>query len=655
MNQQLPLNALELLSPARDADVGIAAIDHGADAVYIGGPSFGARAAAGNTLEDIARLADYAHRYNAKVFAALNTLFTNEELPQARRLAFELAAAGADVLIVQDMGLLMGELPAIEIHASTQCDIRTPEKAAFLEAVGFSQIVLARELSFEEIAAVRARLRSARIEFFVHGALCVSYSGRCFMSEAMTRRSANRGACSQLCRLPYDVETLAGEALARRSHVLSLKDNDQSAHLEALIDAGVSSFKIEGRLKDAAYVKNVTAFYRKKLDAILARRKDLVRASDGRSEFTFEPAPEKVFNRGATDYFLRGKHFEEPYEAAALESPKHTGARIARVVAKDAKTVTVELFDGVELANGDGLTYLDDHDEVRGLAVNGVEAVPLSRTRARGTSSNRASHRPLVRITPSEPVFRLEGLSVGTILSRNRDHAFLRQLAGKSARRRVPVTVVFTHHEDGLDLVITDGVACGSASVAMALEKPSDPEKNRKTLATNLQKLGDTIFEAESVSVPENLEVFVPASVANALRRAAVADLAAAREAARPKPVVPVIDRTIPYPEKVLGFTANVANDEARRFYEAHGARVTAPAFEIRPVRSADLMTCRHCVRAALSLCPKMLRYHPEWLEKHPREYFRPEPLILRNSAGERFEAQFHCRRSPCEMTIKKC
>ena len=317
--------ALELLAPARDADAGIAAIDHGADAVYIGGPAFGARAAAGNSLDDIARLTAYAHRFNARVFLALNTLFTNEELPLARKLAFELADAGADVLILQDMGLLEGPLPDIELHASTQCDIRTPEKAAFLESVGFSQLVLARELSLPEIAAVRAKLQHARIEFFVHGALCVSYSGQCWMSQALTGRSANRGECSQLCRLPYDVYTEAGTELAKSKHVLSLKDNDQSANLEALIDAGVSSFKIEGRLKGAAYVKNVTAFYRRKLDEIIARRPELSRTSQGDSAFTFEPAPEKVFNRGQTDYFVHGRQYDQPYELAELESPKHAG------------------------------------------------------------------------------------------------------------------------------------------------------------------------------------------------------------------------------------------------------------------------------------------------------------------------------------------
>ena len=415
--------ALELLAPARDADAGIAAIDHGADAVYIGGPAFGARAAAGNSLDDIARLTAYAHRFNARVFLALNTLFTNEELPLARKLAFELADAGADILILQDMGLLEGPLPDIELHASTQCDIRTPEKAAFLESVGFSQLVLARELSLPEIAAVRAKLQHARIEFFVHGALCVSYSGQCWMSQALTGRSANRGECSQLCRLPYDVYTEAGTELAKSKHVLSLKDNDQSANLEALIDAGVSSFKIEGRLKGAAYVKNVTAFYRRKLDEIIARRPELSRTSQGDSAFTFEPAPEKVFNRGQTDYFVHGRQYDQPYELAELESPKHAGEPAAVAEEVLPGRIIVKSLPGVTFANGDGLTYLADDEEIRGIAVNRAEPV-----------LNKAG-KPIPHLWMLHTLERrrMDGLRPGLVLKRNRDHAFLRMMEGKTA------------------------------------------------------------------------------------------------------------------------------------------------------------------------------------------------------------------------------
>lgn len=657
MTSALPLTTLELLAPARDADSGMAAIDHGADAVYIGGPAFGARAAAGNSWDDIARLCDYAHRFRAKVFLALNTLFTDEELPLARRAAFDAAAAGADVLIVQDMGLLSGPLPDIELHASTQCDIRTPEKAAFLEACGFSQIVLARELSLKEIAAVRAKLQHARIEFFVHGALCVSYSGQCWLSQATTGRSANRGACSQPCRLPYDVYTLAGEPLAKKSHVLSLHDNDQSSHLEALIDAGVSSFKIEGRLKDIAYVKDVTAYYRKKLDEILARRPELSRASDGISELAFEPDPQKVFSRGATDYFVEGKRFDEPYDKAQLASPKSTGTPAAEVLRLESKRIIVKARPGVALANGDGLAYRAADDEIHGLAVNRAEK--LDGSAAQGRRGEAASkHADLYALYPAEAVAkleRLEGLAPGLLLMRNRDHAFLKTLAGRTAVRKIPVRLTVEAQGRTLSAVISDG----RTQTAAALEAPepfapaSDPQKNRDTLIRNFSKLGGTPFEAQAVSLPEDFSAFVPASLANALRRELAEKLLQAREAARPKPERAEADPAAPYPEKFLSWRANVANAGAKAFYEAHGAKVLEPAFEIKPVRNAALMTCRHCVRAALSLCPKMLRYRPELLEQRDRSLFRPEPLRLVNSAGEAFIAEFHCKLDPCEMTIE--
>ena len=634
-----PATALELLAPARDAETGIAAIDHGADAVYIGGPAFGARAAAGNSLDDIARLCDYAHRYRARVFVALNTLFRDDEIDAARALAFDVARAGADVLILQDMGLLMGELPDVELHASTQCDIRTPEKAAFLEAAGFSQLVLARELSLDQIAAVRSRLQHARIEFFIHGALCVSYSGQCWMSEAVTRRSANRGECSQLCRLPYDVMTEDGRMLAKRKHVLSLKDNDQTANLEALIDAGVSSFKIEGRLKGLPYVKNVTAWYRRKLDEIIARRPELSRTSDGLTTLTFDPSPEKVFNRGQTDYFIHGREFDKPYALAELESPKHMGDLAGTVEAVERDRILVAAKPGVAFANGDGLTYLGDDEEIHGLAVNRAE--PEGRP-----GSGRWA------LFPAEPVAKMEGLRTGLELKRNRDHAFLKLMEGKTAERRIPVDLIFTNHEDGLDLVISDGESCGSACVSLDLSAPSDPQKNIASLKQNLERLGDTPFAVRSVCIPEDLDVFVPASFANNLRRAAVEDLLQARAAARPKPARAPWDDVAPYPERILGFKANAANTSAKAFYAAHGALVTAPAFEIKPVASAELMTCRHCVRAALKLCPKMLKAFPEILETTDRALLRPEPLILVNSAGEKFRADFHCKASPCEMTL---
>ena len=632
--------ALELLAPARDADTGIAAIDHGADAVYIGGPAFGARAAAGNSLDDIARLAQYAHRFNARVFVALNTLFKEDEIEAARRLAFEIQKTDADVLIVQDMGLLAGDLPDMELHASTQCDIRTPEKAAFLEAVGFSQLVLARELSLEQIRAVREKLAHARIEFFVHGALCVSYSGQCWMSEAVAGRSANRGECSQLCRLPYDVETPEGRVLAKRKHVLSLKDNDQSANLEALVDAGVSSFKIEGRLKDMAYVKNVTAFYREKIDEILRRRPELSRTSEGESVYSFTPSPDKVFNRGRTDYFIRGREFDAPYELAELESPKHAGKPAGTLERIEEKRLIVRALPGVEFANGDGLTYLAEDEEIRGISVN--RADPLSDRK----------EKILWALHLRESPKKLEGLECGMVLKRNRDHLFMKTMEGKTAERRIPIDLIFSAHEDSLDLAASDGANCSSASVALDLSAPSDPGKNIESLRTNLGKLGDTPFSAREIFIPENLDVFVPASFANHLRRSAIEELLALREASRRRTRRAPWDDAVPYPERFLSYKANIANSAAERFYAAHGAKMIAPAFEIVPVAKADLMTCRHCVRAALKLCPKMLKAFPEILETTERALLRPEPLVLVNSAGERFLAQFHCRENPCEMTI---
>ena len=635
---ELPLHAIELLAPARDAETGIAAIDHGADAVYIGGPAFGARQAAGNTMDDIRRLCDYAHRYHARVFMALNTLFKDDEIEKARSLAFDAAKAGVDVLIIQDMGLLNGPLPDIELHASTQCDIRTPEKCAFLEQVGFSQIVLARELDLEEIQACRRALKQTRIEYFVHGALCVSYSGRCYMSEAMLRRSANRGACAQLCRLPYDVYTESGKQIAARSHVLSLKDNDQSANLEALIDAGVSSFKIEGRLKDIAYVKNITAYYRAAIDRILTRRPDLCRSSDGRTRTTFTPDPAKSFQRGRTDYFVHGREYDKPYSRAQLDNPKNTGAPVGECLRVEPGMVIIRPKKGVTLVNGDGLTYTGDDADVHGLSVNRAD------TLSDGT----------VKLFLRNPREIPAGLRSGCKMMRNRDQAFARELAGESAVRKIPVSITLTHYEDSLTVLISDGKHCGEATVAMDLDAPSNPEKNLETLRRNLARLGDTWYEADDIYIPENLDVFIPASVANTLRRDAVEDLTRQRADLRPITHRAPFDESAPYPESTVGFEANVANQKARAFYAQHGTTVTQPAFEIQPRQQVALMTCRHCIRAQLNRCPKTVRYFPDQIKEIPREELRPDPLILVNSAGEKFKAFFHCRPLPCNMTIEK-
>ncbi|MGL5461806.1 MAG: peptidase U32 family protein, partial [Aeromonas veronii] len=387
-------NRLELLAPAKNLAYGIEAINHGADAVYMGGPAFGARSAAGNSIEDIEALARHAHRFGAQVFVAFNTLLHDHELEQARRLTHQIYEAGADALIVQDMGLLALDLPPIALHASTQTDNRTPEKVKFLQDVGFSQVVLARELSLAQIREISAAT-NVQLEFFIHGALCVSYSGQCNISHARTGRSANRGECAQLCRLPCSLQKPDGEVLVADSHLLSLKDMDQTDNLEALIEAGIRSFKIEGRLKGLDYVKNVTAWYRQKLDAILDSRSDLVAASAGRCSYSFTPDPKKSFNRGSTDYFLHGRH----QGIDSTKSPKYVGEPLGRVTKVTRDGIEI---DGkhVTLNNGDGLGFFKPNNELVGMRLNKVEGKQLLLSE------------------------RMPGLKVGTEIYRNHDQAF---------------------------------------------------------------------------------------------------------------------------------------------------------------------------------------------------------------------------------------
>ncbi|MGL5770164.1 MAG: peptidase U32 family protein, partial [Plesiomonas shigelloides] len=352
-------NRLELLAPAKNLAFGIEAIKHGADAVYIGGPAFGARAAAGNSVADIEQLAAFAHRYGAQVFVALNTILKDSELAQAEVLAHQIWNAGADALIVQDLGLLQCDLPPIALHASTQLDNRTPEKVRFLQDVGFSQVVLARELSLEQIRAVSEQT-SVQLEFFIHGALCVAYSGQCYISHALTGRSANRGECAQICRVPCSLKTREGETLVQDQHLLSLKDMNQTANLRAMIDAGIRSFKIEGRLKDLSYIKNVTAWYRQHLDAILEERPELSRSSAGRSQYSFVPNPDKTFNRGSTDYFLLGR---QP-TITSFRTPKYIGEEVGKVTRVGPNWF--EVSGETEFNNGDGLCYFNARQVVNG-------------------------------------------------------------------------------------------------------------------------------------------------------------------------------------------------------------------------------------------------------------------------------------------------
>jgi putative protease len=607
---------LELLAPARNADIGIEAVTHGADAVYIGGPSFGARAGAGNEIADIARLVQHAHKFNARIFVTLNTILHDNELEAARDLVWQLYDTGADALIVQDMGLLEMDLPPIQLHASTQTDIRTVEKAVFLDQVGFSQIVLARELDLPTIRKI-ADATTCNLEFFIHGALCVAFSGQCYISHAHTGRSANRGECSQACRLPYTLEDSQGRILANDKHLLSVKDNDQSANLRALIDAGISSFKIEGRYKDAAYVKNATAHYRQLLDEILEDLPGYDRASSGRCTYTFIPQPEKTFNRSATDYFVNGRQAD----IGAFDTPKFAGEEIGRVtkVGKDF----IEVETAVELHNGDGISFFDSHKELVGLRINTVE-------------NN--------RIRPDEmPADVHRGMTI----YRNRDHAFLRLLEKPSAERKIAVALRFFETPHGYNLMLTDEDGCvGMAELVQDKQPAQNPERAESSLRDGLGKLGNTDFIANEIVVDWMQPWFIPASSVNALRREAVESLQAARQAAYSRPArrAPVEPPAV-YPEETLDYLANVYNQKARDFYAKHGVKAIAAAYEANEEQGeVSLMITKHCLRYSFAMCPKEAKG-----VIGVQGTITAEPMTLVNGK-ERLTLRFDCKK--CEMHV---
>lgn len=610
---------LELLAPARDADIGIEAIKHGADAVYIGGPAFGARAGAGNAVADIARLTAYAHRYHAKIFATLNTIFDDSEIETARKLAWELYDAGVDALIVQDMGLLELDLPPIQLHASTQTDIRTPEKARFLQDVGFSQIVLARELTLDEILQVRAATDPARctLEFFVHGALCVAFSGQCNISFAHTGRSANRGECSQACRLPYTLSDHQGRIVAYDKHLLSMKDNDQSANLRALIDAGIRSFKIEGRYKDMAFVKNTTAHYRQLLDAIIEEQPHLARASSGRTTHLFTPQPEKTFNRSTTDYFVNGR---KP-DIGAFETPKFSGEAIGTVTRVGPDWVEI---DSAELLrNGDGVSFQPQYNK----GANKLSGMRINIVKGK-------------RLIPNEMP---EGLKPGIVLYRNRDQSFERALEKESAQRRIDVQVHLQASKDGLMLTLKDedGVSVTQYH-DMVVEMARDVDKALATLREGLAKFGNTDFVANQIDIAA--PYFVPASVLNGLRRDAIAALIAEREVQRPRlPRAAAVEPPVPYTDKELSYLGNVFNAHARHFYQKHGVELIADAYEAGTTPGeVSLMVTKHCLRYSYNLCPKEAK---DWQVKG----IKAEPMTLING-NEKLTLRFDCK--ACEMHV---
>lgn len=599
---------IELLAPAKDLNCGIEAINHGADAVYIGAPKFGARAAAGNSLDDIRALCEYAHLFGARIYVALNTILREEELPEAEQLIWELYQAGADALIVQDMGITRLNLPPIPLHASTQTDNRTPEKVKFLEAAGFTQVVLARELSLNEIRRI-ADETTVPLEVFVHGALCVSYSGQCYLSAALSGRSANRGECAQYCRLPYSMVDAGGTEIVHDKHLLSLKDMNRADQLEALLDAGVSSLKIEGRLKDVTYVKNITAYYRKKLDAVLARRPEYRRASAGKSTFAFEPVPEKSFNRGFTPFLLH----ERIGDITAFNTPKSLGEPVGTV--KELKGNSFTIAGVKQLNNGDGLAFFNSRGELEGFRVNRVEA-------------NRVFPLDMPDIKPKTPVYR------------NFDQAFEKQLAKPSAERKLAVKMEFLDNAFGFTLVMED-----ETGARVMLTEPFNKEPARRdqqdNIRTQLSKLGNTPFEASEVSVNMSENWFVPSSLLADMRRKAVDKLQADRMIRYRRELARKVEpaKELPFPERQLTYLGNVSNSQAAGFYKAHGVEAIADAFELKPEKEVPLMFTKHCLRYSMGWCPTYQK------EKSP--YKEPYYLIYKDT---RLRLKFDCKR--CQMLV---
>ncbi|HNX89038.1 MAG TPA: U32 family peptidase [Paludibacteraceae bacterium] len=600
---------IELLSPAKNLECGLAAINHGADAVYIGAPMFSARAAAGNNIADIEQLISYAHRYRSKVLVALNTVLTDRQLTEAEKLIHQLYEIGTDALIVQDMGILQLDLPPIELHASTQTDNRTVEKVRFLQDVGFSRVVLARELTLRQIREIHDNT-NVELECFIHGALCVSYSGQCYISQAMTGRSANRGECSQYCRLPYQLTDSDGQVLVKNKHLLSLKDLDLSDHLDELIDAGISSFKIEGRLKDADYVKNITAFYRKKLDAILECRKDVRKSSSGTTTFFFEPNPDKSFRRSATDYFLNGRQ----QNISQPETPKSIGEEIGTVTYISGQFI--EIKTEKEIHNGDGLCFLTRDGILKGFRVNRVEGR---------------------KVFPAE----MPEMDRNTFLYRNHDQEFDKILAGKTSERKIGVNILFSEKPDGFSIQITDEEGLSAISEFVSEKQAANnAERAIQTIESQLTKLGNTIYMARNVDISVNSPWFLPASVLNEWRRQAIELLDEKRREAYVTGKRRPANSEAAFPEKKLTYLGNVTNERAREFYLQHGVEEVMPGFEVQAEPGVPLMFCRHCIKYSLGWCPK---------EGYKATF--KEPLYI-SYKDQQFQLEFDCRK--CQMLVLK-
>ena len=598
---------IELLAPARNFSCGKAAIDNGADAVYIAGSRFGAREAAGNTMEEVEQLAAYAHRFYAKTYLTLNTILYEKELEAARQLLIDAWNAGVDAVIIQDMALLEMDLPPIPLFASTQTNNATPEKIKFLQDVGFERIILARELSLNEITAIR-KATSIDLEFFIHGALCVSYSGQCFLSQALSGRSANRGACAQPCRAIYDLLDGNNQTIIRNKHLLSLRDLNLSNHLEALMDAGVSSFKIEGRLKNESYVKNVVAYYRQKIDAVLEEKKNCTKASCGKTLHYFTPQVERSFSRGFTNYFLEGRNAK----MFSHDTGKAIGQEVGKIIQTGNNWFT---YSGKPLHAADGICFFDKQGNLQGTNVNQI-------------------------IDEKVFVQNGNGLTSGSIVFRNFDYLFEQQLK-RNSRRSIRAEIAFIADEKNIQITAKD--ECG-ITVSLIVEQCGTLAKNEQAatenIQTQLEKSGNTIFDFSVIEINCTPIYFYPTSFLNTWRREITELLLAEREKQRKKKKISLTPNTIPYPEKEVDYRTNIANSLSRKFYERHGATILSEAFEISPIDTAQLMRTKYCVKYAIGACQK----------QGGKEKIK-EPLYLLNN-GKKLRLTFDCKN--CQMIISE-
>ncbi len=609
----MEIKKLELLAPAKDIECGMAAINCGADAVYIGAPKFGARAAVGNTLEDIETLINYAHKFYAKVYVTVNTLIYENELDDVQKLITALYNIGADAIIIQDMGILEMNLPPVPLFASTQTHNYDVERVKFLENAGIQRVILARELSLERIKEIKANT-NVKLEFFIHGALCVCMSGQCYFSYATTGRSANRGECSQPCRMLYSLEDSGGNIIAENKYLLSLKDLNLSAHLRDLTDAGITSFKIEGRLKDSGYVKNITAFYRQKLDEIIESDATLEKASSGKIFYSFIPDPDRTFNRGYTEHFISG----EGKDVASINTQKATGKLIGKVI----KTYPdyFEIDTDEIISAGDGLCYFDQNNLLTGMSVHKT-----------------AEHKIFTDKT--------EGLVKGTDIYRNKDHQFIKELSKEETKRKIRADFSLFEKDGGVFISAFDEDGNKiSYKADIELTPATNPEMMKSNLIKQLNKAGDSIFYISKINLELEQVYFFSIGFINSLRRNALDLLEQERLKNYPRQIKETgfVDKKTGT-EKSLSYLMNVTNSKAAEFYKKHGAEIIEPGFELlEETNDKMIMRTKYCIKSQLNMCP--------FEEDSIKIKGIKEPLYL-NDGRRKYKLEFRC--TECEMIVK--